>query len=246
MIAKVELEPKVIRTAISKHRMRIPKPSAPINRPRGATSHALPRQGAVGQLTFLFTDLCDSAALYEQVGDITACRIVRQHFTFLAGVVHEHNGAVVKTIGDAVMAAFANPLDAVKAALAIQARSAKASPPLTIKLGVHAGDSIRVKFCNQVDYYGSAVNMAARLPAQSLDGDVVLSRFVAGHPAVRPLLASIATRADCATLKGFEGPVGFVRVLRGGPDPPKDPFRTPRRVGASVGAYQFCLALDGP
>jgi class 3 adenylate cyclase len=199
----------------------------------------------VGQLTFLFTDLHDSTALYQQVGDVAACRIVRQHFTLLAGVVRDHDGAVVKTIGDAVMAAFANPLDAVKAALAIQAHVARASPPLTIKLGVHAGASVKVKLCNQVDYFGSAVNMAARLRAQSLDGDVVLSQAVAEHPAVRPLLASTPTLAGCVTMKGFEGPVGFVRILPRGPDPPEDHSPAPPRVGASVRAYQYCLALGG-
>jgi hypothetical protein len=51
--------------------------------------------------------------------------------------------------------------------------------------------------------------------------------------------------ADCATLKDFEGTTRFVGVLRGGPDPPKDPFRALPRVGSSVGAHQFRLALDG-
>lgn len=52
-------------------------------------------------------------------------------------------------------------------------------------------------------------------------------------------------RADCGTLRDFEGAGGFVRVLRGGPDPPKDPFRALPRVGSSVGTHQFRLALDG-
>jgi len=52
-------------------------------------------------------------------------------------------------------------------------------------------------------------------------------------------------RADCATLKDFEGPIQFVRVLRGGPDPPKDALPALPRVGSSVGAHQFRLALDG-
>jgi hypothetical protein len=73
----------------------------------------------------------------------------------------------------------------------------------------------------------------------------VIPRGVAEHPALRPLLAAMPIHAHCATLKDFEGPVGFVRVLRQGPDPPGDRCPAPSRVGSSVRAYQFCLALGG-
>jgi class 3 adenylate cyclase len=202
----------------------------------------------------LFTDLHGSTALYERVGDAAACRIVRRHFALLADIVRDHDGAVVKTIGDAVMAAFINPADAVKAALAIQARIADLSlvhargtdrRPLAIKLGVHSGGSVRVRLNNQLDYFGSAVNMAAHLRAQSANGDVVLSRVVAEHPAVRPLLAATPIRTECVSLKGFDGPVGFVRVPPAGRDPPQERSPAPTCMGTSVGTYQICLALVG-
>jgi len=179
-------------------------------------------EAAVGQVTLLFSDLRGSTALYERVGDAVAFNIVRDHFAFLATIVRDHNGAVVKTIGDAVMASFGDPVDAVQAALAMQARIAdfnrghggdRIDRHLTIKLGVHAGPSVMVSLNDRMDYFGSTVNMAARLQGQSQGGDIVLSEAVACDPAVKPLLVAIPTRRENVGLKGFESPVGFVRVL---------------------------------
>jgi class 3 adenylate cyclase len=168
-------------------------------------------EAAVGQVALLFTDLRGSTALYERVGDAAAFNLVREHFARLAAIVRDHNGAVVKTIGDAVMASFGDPADAVKAALAMQA--AVDDRALVLKVGVHAGASVMVSLNDRLDYFGSTVNMAARLQGQSEGGDVVLSRAVADDPAVKPLLAGVLAREESVTLKGFSAPVGFVRVL---------------------------------
>jgi Family of unknown function (DUF5939)/Adenylate and Guanylate cyclase catalytic domain len=71
----------------------------------------------ITSLTFVFTDLKGSTALYERVGDLVAYDLVRQHFRVLQAVVAERAGAVVKTIGDAVMATFPTPDRALAAAL---------------------------------------------------------------------------------------------------------------------------------
>jgi class 3 adenylate cyclase len=174
---------------------------------------------AVGQIALLFTDLRGSTALYERVGDAAAFNIVRDHFAFLGSIVRDHNGAVVKTIGDAVMASFGDPADAVRAALDMQARIAEfnrthaADRALAIKLGIHVGASVMVSLNDRLDYFGSTVNMAARLQGQSVGGDIVLSRAVAEDPAVMPLLEAVPIRHESVSLKGFDQPVGFVRVL---------------------------------
>jgi class 3 adenylate cyclase len=179
-------------------------------------------EAAVGQVALLFSDLSGSTALYERVGDAVAYNVVRDHFAFLASIVREHDGAVVKTIGDAVMASFGDPADSVNAAFAMQARIAdfnrahggdRTDLHLAIKLGVHVGSSVMVNLNDRLDYFGSTVNMAARLQSQSRGGDIVLSRAVAEDPAVKPVLAAVATREESVMLKGFESPVGFVRVL---------------------------------
>ncbi len=167
-------------------------------------------EAGVGQVAFLFSDLRGSTALYERVGDARAFNMVREHFALLASIVRDHDGAVVKTIGDAVMAAFGDPAHAVRAALAMQSRIV--DHDLVLKLGVHAGPSVIVTLNDRLDYFGSTVNMAARLQGQSDGGDIVLSEVVAGDPAVRPLLDTLSTREESVRLKGFAEPIRFVRV----------------------------------
>jgi class 3 adenylate cyclase len=173
----------------------------------------------VSQVALLFTDLRGSTELYERVGDATAYNLVREHFTLLAAIVRDHDGAVVKTIGDAVMASFADPAQAVRAALAMQAgihSSAHAGRDLVLKVGVHAGPSVVVTLNDRLDYFGSTVNMAARLQGQSAGDDVVLSHAVATDPAVQEILANVPKRLETVALKGFAEPVGFVRLVSPG------------------------------
>ena len=86
-------------------------------------------------------------------------------------------------------------------------------PPTTNGKAKLAGGSVIVNLNERLDYFGSTVNMAARLQGQSDGGDIVLSRAVADDPAVRPLLAAVPTRNESVSLKGFDRPIDFVRVL---------------------------------
>jgi class 3 adenylate cyclase len=170
-------------------------------------------EAGVSQVALLFTDLQGSTALYERVGDAAAFNMVREHFALLASIVRDHDGAVVKTIGDAVMASFGDPAHAVKAALAMQAGIADRE--LVLKLGVHVGPSVVVTLNDRLDYFGSTVNMAARLQGQSHGRDIVLSRTVADDPAVQLLLAGLKGHEESVALKGFGKPIRFVRLLPG-------------------------------
>jgi len=176
---------------------------------------------AVGRIALLFSDLKGSTALYQSIGDASAYHLVRDHFAFMAKVIRDHEGAIVKTIGDAVMAAFVSPTQAVEAAIDIQRQIAafnreshveEASPPIVIKLGVHSGPTIAVTLNDRLDYFGSTVNMAARLQGQSEGGDIVLSPEIAGDSIVAPLLAGFQVSRDQASLKGFDQPVMFFRL----------------------------------
>jgi hypothetical protein len=103
----------------------------------------------IRRVTLMFTDLRGSTALYGAIGDACAYGLVRDHFALLTQIVRNHDGAVVKTIGDAVMAAFAEPASALAAALEIQgavaafnrehAEIAGVEDAVAIKLGLHAG-----------------------------------------------------------------------------------------------------------
>jgi class 3 adenylate cyclase len=177
---------------------------------------------AVGRIALLFSDLKGSTALYQSIGDASAYHLVRDHFAFMARVIRDHEGAIVKTIGDAVMAAFVSPAHAVEAAIDIQRQIAAfnrdghvadgASPPIVIKLGIHSGPTIAVTLNDRLDYFGSTVNMAARLQGQSDGGDIVLSPELAEDGAVAPLLAGLQVARDQASLKGFDQPIRFIRL----------------------------------
>ncbi len=171
---------------------------------------------AVARVALLFTDLKRSTDLYGSVGDAAAYHLVRDHFAFLGAIVRRHDGALVKTIGDAIMAAFAAPGDALAAALDIQRElgsfNDKKRRPLSIKVGLHEGPCIAVTLNGRLDYFGTTVNMAARLQGQSEGGDIVLSEAVAEDPAVAALLPALDCSAETTTLKGFDTPVAFRRV----------------------------------
>ena len=172
---------------------------------------------AVQRVALMFTDLRGSTALYEKVGDAAAYGLVREHFAFLARIVREHDGAIVKTIGDAIMAAFHDPADALRAALAAQRTVAdfnrdRETGEVALKIGLHAGPCIAVTLNGRLDYFGGTVNLAARLQGQSRAGDIVLSPAVAIDPAVAPLLGNLDSVEEESPLRGFVNPVPYLRL----------------------------------
>jgi adenylate cyclase len=166
-------------------------------------------QISVGTLTILFTDLRHSTQLYREIGDATAFGRVMSHFDVLRKVIAEHDGAVVKTIGDAVMAVFRSAADGLQAMVEAQralAEPADGNTPLTLKAGLNTGPCIAVTLNDRLDYFGSTVNMAARLEGLSSGSDVIISRSVYEDAKVRELIESgglSAVEFDM-TLKGFE------------------------------------------
>lgn len=166
-------------------------------------------QISVGTLTILFTDLRHSTQLYREIGDATAFGRVMSHFDVLKKVIADHDGAVVKTIGDAVMAVFRSAVDGLQAML--EAQRALAEPPdghtpLTLKVGLNTGPCIAVTLNDRLDYFGSTVNMAARLEGLSSGADVIISRSVYEDAKVRELIEAEGLSAIefDMSLKGFE------------------------------------------
>lgn len=185
-------------------------------------------QISVGTLTVLFTDLKDSTRLYREIGDATAFGRVMNHFDVLKQAIADEDGALVKTIGDAVMAVFRRPSSALRAMLVAQQRLA--SPPegvlpLTVKAGLHIGPCIAVTLNDRLDYFGSTVNVAARLEAQSTGNDVVISTAVYSDPEVRELLSD---SANALTTTRFEIP------LKGFDEEKFELWRVARAAGAKV------------
>jgi class 3 adenylate cyclase len=122
----------------------------------------------ITSLTFLFTDLKASTELYERVGDLAAFNLVRSHFRVLLDIVAAEAGAVVKTIGDAVMATFRTPGRAVSAALRMreamgELNAAHGRQDLLLKIGIHEGPCLAVLLNDRQDYFGQTVNVASRV-----------------------------------------------------------------------------------
>jgi class 3 adenylate cyclase len=167
---------------------------------------------AVKRLALLFTDLKGSTALYERIGDMKAFELVRLHFGYLRECISHHSGALVKTIGDAVMASFIDPIDSLRAALDMQHRIARfnadaGSPLIGLKIGLHSGACLAVTLNDRLDYFGQTVNIAARIQALSNANEIVVTDDVMSHPAAMELVAALRCKSADAQLKGVAGDI---------------------------------------
>jgi class 3 adenylate cyclase len=144
-------------------------------------------------LTFLFTDLKGSTELYERVGDLAAFDLVRAHFRVLQDVVAAEAGAVVKTIGDAVMATFPTPDRALAAALRMRAamdhlNAERRGQDLLLKIGIHEGPCLAVMLNDRQDYFGQTVNIASRVQHLAVSQAIFASGAVVTDPGGSELL----------------------------------------------------------
>jgi len=165
---------------------------------------------AVRSVTLMFTDLKGSTELYEALGDAKAYSLVQEHFQILTSAIRRHEGGIVKTIGDAVMASFPDNLSAVKAAVEIQRALATAGGEvrkLQVKIGLHQGPTIAVTSNRALDFFGRTVNVAARVQNESRAGEVVLSNGVMADPRVPAFLAEqrLPPAGRQVHLKGISG-----------------------------------------
>ena len=163
----------------------------------------------ITSLTFLFTDLKGSTELYERGGDLVAFDVVRAHFQVLNEIVASEAGAVVKTIGDAVMATFPTPDRAVAAALRMREamhgfNQTRKGEDLLLKIGIHEGPCLAVVLNDRQDYFGTTVNVAARVQALADSRTILATGPVVTHPQALTLL-------ETSGLK----PVSQHRALRG-------------------------------
>ena len=174
----------------------------------------------VARVALLFTDLTDSTALYHTVGDAKAFKVVQQHFEVLSAIIAQHRGTIVKTIGDAVMAAFVEERDALNASFAMhrafpafRAGNADASRTF-LKIGVFAGPCYVVTANGILDYFGQTVNIAARLQGASGAGEVVIDGLFADEAERAGWLSGFTISEHFeARLKGLPDPVRVARIV---------------------------------
>jgi class 3 adenylate cyclase len=154
---------------------------------------------AIGQrlkimsLTFLFSDLNDSTALYERVGDLVAFDLVNEHFRLLQEIIASERGAIVKTVGDAVMATFETPDRAIAAAIRMREAMSdlgaeRQHQSLRLKMGIHEGSCLAVTLNGQQDYFGQTVNVASRVQGLAASRSIVVTEAVVENAHARALL----------------------------------------------------------
>jgi class 3 adenylate cyclase len=164
----------------------------------------------ITSLTFLFTDLKGSTALYERVGDLVAYDLVRQHFHVLNEIVAAEAGAVVKTMGDAVMATFPTPDRALAAALRMREEmtrinTERQNEDLLVKIGIHEGPCLAVMMNNIQDYFGQTVNVAARVQGLASSRAIFATKPVVENEKVAKILENSGLRPtmQLAALRGI-------------------------------------------
>ena len=165
----------------------------------------------ITSLTFLFTDLRGSTELYERVGDLVAFDLVRAHFQVLHEIVASEAGAVVKTIGDAVMATFPTPDRAVAAAIRMREamsdlNTRNGREDLLLKIGVHEGPCIAVTLNERQDYFGQTVNIASRVQGLANSQSIFATRVVVDDSKTIDLLKSkaLTPQSQNVSLRGIE------------------------------------------
>jgi len=168
----------------------------------------------ITSLTFLFTDLKGSTELYERVGDLVAYDIVRAHFQVLTEIVAAERGAVVKTIGDAVMATFPAPDRAMAAALKMREALKDLKGDLLLKIGIHEGPCLAVSLNDRQDYFGRTVNIAARVQGLATSRSIFATRRVIADSKASKLLRSngIAATPEKRSLRGIAKQVEIFEI----------------------------------
>lgn len=191
----------------------------------------------VGRVAILFTDLRGSTAMYQEHGDPRAYHLVRDHFAILGECIDRNRGSLVKTIGDAVMASFASGADAVRAALESQAelhaQAQLMGTELLLKAGVHAGACLAVRLNGRLDFFGGAVNVAARVQGLSQGADVVVTDAVMADIEAAAMTSALRIRiaeSFDAELRGITTPVGVHRLIALGTDEPCVWGQVPKKV----------------
>ena len=158
----------------------------------------LARLAVNGKVAIVFSDIEESTALNERIGDRAWVRLLGSHDKLVRRQVKKHSGHVVKSQGDGFMIAFAQPEQAVRCSIDVQ-RSLRMRPNgIRVRIGIHMGKSVR----RGDDLFGRNVAMAARVAAQADGGEILVSEVV--HDAVSGDDIAFDDGRDVA-LKGFSG-----------------------------------------
>lgn len=177
----------------------------------------------VKNLTIMFTDLRGSTEMYDKAGDVFAYQLVQTHFKILTETVRQFSGAIVKTMGDAIMATFSRPLDGFLASLEMLNKIEQMNQTwkeggyeIGLKVGINEGPALAVVNDERIDYFGQSVNIAARVQGLAQAGEVWITQSILESPDVTNELTTIGyqTEPHSATLKGVGQPTIVHKIFR--------------------------------
>jgi class 3 adenylate cyclase/tetratricopeptide (TPR) repeat protein len=140
--------------------------------------HSGKQRGSIHKIVVLFTDVVESSKYFKRYGDLAGREMLRKHQELASRPVAEHGGAVVKVLGDSVMAYFTAPGEALKAAVKIQQRffrNNQGKDPkdqIRVRIGLHYGEGI----VENGDIYGDVVNIAAKFLPLVQGGQIAVSQ----------------------------------------------------------------------
>lgn len=156
-----------------------------------------------GTVTLMFSDIVDSTALNERLGDTAWMALLREHSAIVEREVAAHHGHIVKSMGDGFMVAFPSAREGLRCAIALQraftARNDSADQPIEARIGLHTGEAVR----DHGDFFGKHVNLAARIGASAGGGEIVVSSLLA--QLVEPSGEFALEPRKARSFKGLEG-----------------------------------------
>lgn len=175
----------------------------------------------VQHVAIMFTDLKGSTKMYQDLGDPKAFKIVKDHFEVAEKVITDHNGVIVKTIGDSIMASFGRTSEAIEAAIGIQKQfeifndTLKLKSGISLRIGIHVGPAMVVTLNSRLDYFGTMVNVAARIEALGDGKEIVITKEVFDDLGVRHALLAEAKSVEpfTAALKGIRDEQKVVKIV---------------------------------
>jgi class 3 adenylate cyclase len=172
----------------------------------------------VMRVVIFFSDLTGSTALYTSVGDAAAFRLVDDHFDVLREAITKNGGVIVKTMGDAVMAAFRDPAECIRASVAsLRAfESFRAShehgAKVGLKLGAFDGPCYVVTANGALDYFGQTVNVASRVQHLASSGEIIVPSTMLASLSEDDRRTFHLSAPFEASVKGVEGSLSLVRL----------------------------------
>ena len=199
----------------------------------------------MSEATFVFADIAGFTALTEAHGDEAAVALVEEFAETVCRDLPAIGGEHVKTIGDALMLRIPDPGDAILLGLEVSQRTLRDHGSVPVRVGLHHGPAVE----RNGDYFGAAVNLAARVSSAAGGGEV----FVSGSTAalVPDLEGVVYESRGRHELRNVSEPIELFAVLRFDSTTERlpidpvcrmavDPDRAPGRLVHEGTAYFFC------